>query len=141
MDSTGQTIDFLLTSKRDTVAAKSFFQKVFRSSAAPLPRVINVDNNAAYPAALATLKRQGTLPRRGRLRPGKLLNNIIEQDHRNVKKRVWLAQGYPSFRGARRTLDEIETMPLIGKGPGRRVAKKEGVAEARFVAKLFGLAA
>jgi IS6 family transposase len=141
VDSTGQTIDFLFTAKRDAAAAKRFFQRVFYSSANPIPRVINVDKNAAYPAAVKALKKQGTLPRRVRLRQCKFLNNVIEQDHRNSKKRVWLAKGYGSFHSARRTLEGIETMHMIRKGRVRRVAKKDVVAEARFVAKLFGLAA
>jgi len=52
VDSTGQTIDFLLAAKRDTAAAKRFFEKVFSSSSNPIPRVINVDKNPAYPAAV-----------------------------------------------------------------------------------------
>ena len=68
VDSTGQTIDFLLTAKRDAAAAKRFFRKVFRSSANPTPRVINVDKNPAYPAAVEALKSDGTLPRRVRVR-------------------------------------------------------------------------
>ena len=141
VDSTGQTIDFLLTAKRDKAAAQRFFSKIFRSSANPIPRVINVDKNPAYPAAIKSLKQYGTLPRRVRLRQCKFLNNVIEQDHRFVKKRVWLAKGYGSFQSARRTLEGIETMHMIRKGRVRRVAKKDVVAEARFVTKLFGLAA
>jgi transposase, IS6 family len=141
VDSTGQTIDFLLTAKRDAAAAKRFFQKVFRSPANPIPRVINVDKNPAYPAAINRLKREGMLPRRVRLRQCKFLNNVIEQDHRVSKKRTWLAKGYKTFPSARRTLEGIETMHMIRKGRVRRVAKKDVVAEARFVAQLFGLAA
>ena len=141
VDSSGQTIDFLLTAKRDATAAKRFFQKVFRCSANPIPRVINVDKNAAYPAAVTRLKRDGILPRRVRLRQCKFLNNVIEQDHRVSKKRTWLAKGYKTFPSARRTLEGIETMHMIRKGRVRRVAKKDVVAEAKFVAKLFGLAA
>ena len=51
VDSTGQTIDFLLTAKRDAAAAKRFFRRVLRSSSNPIPRVINVDKNPAYPVA------------------------------------------------------------------------------------------
>jgi IS6 family transposase len=80
VDSTGQTIDFLLTAKRDKAAAQRFFQKVFSSSANPIPRVINVDKNAAYPAAIRELKRRGKLPRRVRLRQCKYLNNVIEME-------------------------------------------------------------
>ena len=85
VDSTGQTIDFLLTAKRDAAAAKRFFRKVFRSSNNPIPRVINVDRNPPYPAAIRALKREGILPHRVRLRQCKYLNNIVEQDHRSVK--------------------------------------------------------
>jgi transposase, IS6 family len=114
---------------------------VFRSSANPIPRVINVDKNPAYPAATTALKEQGTLPRRVRLRQCKYLNNVIEQGHRLSKKRVWLAKGYKSFLSARRTLEATETMHMIRKGRLRRVANKDVVAETRFVAQLFGLAA
>ena len=62
VDSTGQTIDFLLTAKRDAAAAKRFFRRVLRSSSNPIPRVINVDKNPAYPAAIRALKREGILP-------------------------------------------------------------------------------
>ena len=141
VDSTGQTIDFLLTAKRDQAAAKRFFRKVFSSEANPIPRVINVDKNAAYPAAVKALKREGILPRRVRLRQCKFLNNVVEQDHRFVKKRTWLAKGYKSFSSAQRTLAGIETMQMIRQGRVRWVAKKDVVAEARFTAKLFGLAA
>jgi len=90
VDSIGQTIDFLLTAKRDAAAAKRFFRKVFRSSCNSIPRVINVDKNPAYPAALKALKREGLLPRRARLWQCKYLNNIVEQNHQSVKKRTWL---------------------------------------------------
>jgi transposase-like protein len=68
-------------------------------------------------------------------------NNVIEQDHRTVKKRIWLAKGYNTFQSAWRTIKGIETMNMIRKGRVRCVAKKDVVAEARFVAKLSGLAA
>src|SRR5438309_12073917 len=87
VDSTGQTIDFLLTAKRNAAGAKRFFRKVLSSSANPIPRVINVDKNPAYPAAISSLKREAVLPRRVRLRPCKFLNNVVEQDHRVEKKR------------------------------------------------------
>lgn len=98
MDSTGQSIDFLLTAKRDTTAAKQFVEKVFSSSSNPIPRVINVDKNPAYPAAVEALKAEGTYPPPVRLRQCKYLNNAFEQDHRTVKKRAWLAKGYALFK-------------------------------------------
>jgi transposase, IS6 family len=141
VDSIGQTIDFLLTAKRDAAAAKRFFRKVFRSPCNLIPRVINVDKNPAYPAALRTLKREGILPRRVRLRQCKYLNNIVEQDHRSVKKRTWLAKGYGSFQSAWRTLEGIETVNMIRKGRVRWVAKGDVRAQAQFIDKLFGIAA
>ena len=141
VDSTGQTIDFLLTAKRDAAAAKRFFRKVFRSSSNLIPRVINVDKNPAYPAALRTLQRESILPRQVRLRQCKYLNNIVEQDHRSVKKRTWLAKGYGSFQSAWRTLEGIETVNMIRKGRVRWVAKGDVRAQAQFIDKLFGIAA
>ena len=94
LDSTGQTIDWLLTAKRDAAAAKRFFRKTLLDPANLPPRVINVDKNRAYPTAVEELKAEGTLRRRCRLRLCKYLNNIVEQDHRVPKKRVWLARGY-----------------------------------------------
>jgi transposase-like protein len=75
VDSAGQTIDFLLTAKLDTVAAKRFFRKTLLDPANPQPRVIKVDENRAYPAAVEERQAEGTL-RRCRLRQCKYLNNI-----------------------------------------------------------------
>ena len=141
MDSAGQSIDFLQTAKRDAAAAKRFFRKVCRFSCNPIPRVINVDKNPAYPAAIRALKREGLLPRRVRLRQCQYLNNIIEQDHRSGKKRTWLAKSYGSFQSARRTLEGIETVNMIRKGRVRWVAKGDVRAQSRLVARLFGIAA
>jgi transposase, IS6 family len=69
------------------------------------------------------------------------LNNIVEQDHRAVKKRVWLAKGYGSLQSAWRTLQGIETMHMINKGRVRWQAKGEAVGQGYFVASLFGIAA
>ena len=141
VDSTGQTIDLLLTAQRDTAAAKRFFRKALRSPGNPVPRVINVDKNRAYPTAVEALKAEGILPRRVRLRQSKYLNNVVKQDHRSVKKRTWLAKGYGSFLTAWRTLQGIEAMNMIRKGRVRWVTKDDAIAQATFVAELFGLAA
>jgi transposase-like protein len=108
VDSTGQTIDFLLTAKRDAAAAKRFFRKALRAPGNVQPRVINVDKNPAYPAAVEALKAEGTLRRRCRLRQCMYLNNVVEQDHRTVKQRTTLAKGYRSFQSAWRTHKELK---------------------------------
>ena len=132
---------FLLTAKRDTAVAKRFFRKALRSPGNPMPRVINVDKNPAYPAAVEALKKEGVLRRRVRLRQCKYLNNVVEQDHRTVKKRVWLAKGYGSFSTAWRTLQGIEAVNMIRKGRVRWVPKQDAIAQAAFIAELFGIAA
>ena len=141
VDSTGQTIDFLLTAKRDAAAAKRFFRQVFQTPGNLKPRVINVDKNAAYPAAVRELKGEGVLPKRTQLRQCRYLNNRVEQDHRFVKRRTRLAMGYGSFRTAWKTLQGIETMRMINKGRVRWVAKKDVMGQVKFFQKLFGVAA
>ena len=141
VDSTGQTIDFLLTAKRDTAAAKRFLLRAIEAPGNPMPRVITVDKNPAYAAAIEALTAEGMLPRRVRLRQCKYLNNVIEQDHRTVKKRAWLAKGYGSFEGEWRTLQGIEAVQMIRKGRVRWLAKDDAVGQALFVAELFGIAA
>jgi hypothetical protein len=93
------------------------------------------------PSAVEGLKAEGALPRRVRLRQCKYLNNVVEQDHRTVKKRVWLAKGYGSFQSAWRTLQGIETVAMIRKGRVRWLAKGDAVGQAHFIAELFGIAA
>ena len=85
MDSTGDTIDFLLSPTRDAGAAKRFFNKALRSPNHPRPRVINVDGNPPYPKVIDELKRTQELGRRCRCRPVRYLNNVVGQDHRAIK--------------------------------------------------------
>ena len=87
------------------------------------------------------LKQEGIIRRRCQLRQCKYLNNVVEQDHRNVKRRTWLAKGYGSVPTAWRTLRGIEAMAMIRKGRARRVAKGDTVAQIKFVEKLFGITA
>ena len=139
VDSTGATIDFLLSAKRDTNAAKRFFQKALRSPGHPRPRVINVDGNPAYPKAISELKRSGELGRRCRCRPVRYLNNIVEQDHRSIKRRVRSSQGFRSFHSAARTIEGIETINMIRKGQFRWLAPGDIAGQVAFVTRLFDL--
>ena len=89
VDSTGQTIiDFLLNKTRSSRTAKRFFRKVLGRSNITRPRVINVDKNAAYIGAVNDLKEEKLLSDKCKRRPTKYMNNIVEQDHRFIKRRV-----------------------------------------------------
>ena len=116
VDSRGQTIDFLLSAKRDAAAARRFFRKALGQPHTGNPRTITVDKNAAYPAAVTAMKRDGELWRFSRLRQVKYLNNIVEQDHRRIKRLVRPGLGFGSLSTARRTLAGYEGMAMIRKG-------------------------
>src|ERR687896_1755447 len=93
----GATIEFMLSARRDVPAAKRFFKKVMRADHRRLPFTISVDKNAAYPEAFSTSQTEKVLPHDCKLRRVKYLNNIIEQDHRFIKKRVRACLGFRSF--------------------------------------------
>ncbi|WP_432205691.1 IS6 family transposase [Synechocystis sp. PCC 7509] len=98
VDSAGNTLDFLLTAKRDAKAAKRFLRKTLKAIHTSVPRVITVDKNPAYPKAINVLKAANKLPEVVKLRQIKYLNNIVEQDHRGDKtisqtrNGIWLLQ-------------------------------------------------
>lgn len=166
VDSEGNTLEFLLSATRDAEAAKRFFLKALHTTtgsapqaypveeqgaqptaaAEPTPtssalRVINVDKNAAYPKAIAELKAAGILPEAVELRQVKYLNNLIEQDHRFIKRLVKPGMGFFSFETAWRTLQGYEVMHMIRKGQMHGVAKGDITGQIAFIARLFGVAA
>src|SRR5271156_4216290 len=141
VDSLGQTIDFLLSARRDTEAAKRFFRKALAQPHTVNPRAITVDKNAAYPKATVEMKRDGELWRRSRLRQVKYLNNIVEQDHRRVKRLTGPGLGFGGFWTARRTLAGYEAMAMIRKGQVRNIGGNDIRAQAAFIAGLFQVAA
>ncbi|MFL5336439.1 MAG: IS6 family transposase [Geminicoccaceae bacterium] len=141
VDSHGQTIDFLLSAKRDAEAAKRFFRKALGQPHTVNPRTITVDKNPAYPCAVEQMKEDGELWRRSRLRQCKYLNNIVEQDHRRLKRLVGPGLGFGGFWTARRTLAGYEAMAMMRKGQVRKVGGRDMRAQASFVAELFQVAA
>jgi transposase, IS6 family len=105
------------------------------------PHVINTDKNAAYPKAIAEPKAAGILPEQVRLRQVKYLNNLIEQDHRFIKRLVKPGLGFFSFESAERTLHGYEAMHMIRKGQMQGVSKGDITGQVTFVAHLFGVVA
>ena len=149
VDSEGNTLEFLLSPTRDAEAAKRFFVKALHSTAGsapqahpveeqveeptaaadpntPLsaPRVINVDKNAAYPKAMAELKTAGILPEQVELRQVKYLNNLIEQDHRFIKRLVKPGMGFFSLETAGRTLQGYARHEHDQEGTGQRCGQR-----------------
>jgi transposase-like protein len=139
VDSEGNTIDFFLSSTRDAHAAKMFLQKALWAPGHPRPRVINVDGNPSYPKVISELKQTAELGRQCRCRPVRYLNNILEQDHRSIKRRVRASQGFRSFDGAWRTIQGIEAVHMIRKGQVRWLPKGAIVEQLQFVAALFAI--
>ena len=140
VDSAGETIEFMLSPNRDLIAAKLFLRLAL-SGGGPMPRVINVDGHPAYASATAELKETGELGRRCRCRTAPYLNNIIEQDHRFIKKRITASLGFRSAEGAWRTIEGYEAMHAIRKGQIRWVAKGDPIAQRQFIHTIFGVAA
>jgi transposase-like protein len=141
VDSRGQTIDFLLSAKRDAETAKRFFGKALGQPHTVNPRRMMVDKNPAYPCAVKRLKGDGELWRFSRLRQCKFLNSIVEQDHRRVKRLVRPGLGFGSFHTARRTLVGYEMMVMIRKGQVRDIGGRDMRTQAIFIAGLFQPAA
>jgi len=141
VDSTGATIDFLLSALRDAAAAKRLFRNALSDPSHPQPRIINTDQARLYGSAIAGVKEEGTLRRRCRHRPVQYLNNILEQDHRAIKRRVKAKQSFREFRAARRTIEGYEAMHMIRKGQARWISGDDVRKQNQFIDKLFDLAA
>jgi transposase-like protein len=141
VDKEGHTIEFMLSAKRDISAAKRFFKKMMRAEQRRLPFSISVDKNAAYPEAFSASQEEGVVPKDCKLRRVKYLNNVIEQDHRFIKKKVRASQCFRSFHTAERTLEGIESLHMMKKGQVKRLDGRDSVGQAKFIESLFGVAA
>jgi transposase-like protein len=112
VDRDGDTIDFLLTSRRDLAAARRFLERAIGLHG--LPEKITIDKSGANTAAIETV--QADTGADIELRRIKYLNNIVEQDHRAIKRIVRPMLGFKQFRCARILTAGIETMHMIKKG-------------------------
>jgi transposase-like protein len=136
VDREGRTVDFLLSKRRDVMAAKRFFSQATRQHG--MPRVITLDGYAASHRAVAKLKAAGTLPRRVRVRSCKYLNNIVEQDHRRIKQRIRPMIGFKRFDTATVTIRGIELAEKIKKNQFNleRLVGKQATAPKTWAAVL-----
>ena len=141
LDKEGDTIEFLLSARRDITAVKRFFKKMMRADHRRLPFSISVDKHASYPDAFTSSQEEEVLPKDCRLRRTKDLTNIVEQDHRFLRRRWRATQCFRSFHTAERTLEGVEASHMMKKGQLKRIGGENVVGQAKFVESLFGVAA
>lgn len=123
VDKAGQTVDFLLRAHRDRAAAQHYFEKSIDQNGEP--ETVTIDKSGANLAALEALNAERDTPIK--IRQNKYLNNIIEQDHRAIKRRTRPMLGFKTFRCARILLGGIELMHMIAKGQ----MKDSGIGQTR----------
>src|SRR5260370_35137771 len=165
VDSEGNTLEFLLSPTRDAEAAKRFFVTALRrltcsvaqasaieqqgdqpigrekpKATRPFPRVINVDKHAAYPKAIADLKASGVLPESVELRQVKDLNNLVEKDHRLMKRMGTPGLAVFQLSPTRHSLWLYQAMNIMRKRQRQRVEKGDIRCQVTYIATLFGVA-
>jgi putative transposase len=130
VDKYGETIDFLLTEHRDKEAALRFLKKAIRRNGG-VPETITIDGSDANEAAIKSYNQEyGTAIA---IRQVKYLNNVVEQDHRAIKRVTRPMLGFKSFEAAQCTLTGVELMHMIKK---RQLVVEER-DEGRTAAELF----
>jgi transposase-like protein len=115
VDKHGKTVDFLLREDRGIAAAQAFFRKALSSVAPRVPRKITLDGHVPSRRALWLLRREHVCWRNVEVRTNRYLNNVIEQDHRAIKRRCASMSGFKSFASATVTITGIELAHRIRK--------------------------
>lgn len=113
VDKYGNTVDFLLTRRRQKMSGQKFFNKAIGNNGKP--RVINIDKSGANSSAILTVNKRSLSSKKIKIRKVKYLNNIIKQDHRRIKRRIRIMTGFKEFESAQRTLSGIEVVSIIKK--------------------------
>ena len=119
VDKAGATVDFLLTAKRDRKAALRFLRRAIGQNGTP--KKITIDKSGANTAAIESYNAEHEADIE--IRRKKYLNNIVEQDHRAIKRVARPALGFKSFCSAAATLAGVELMHMIRKGQLRAAGK------------------
>ena len=114
VDKFGNTVDFLLTKRRMKGSAQKFLNKAIGNNSKP--RLINIDKSGANKSGIGSINRELMTVKKIKIRQCKYLNNIVEQDHRNIKRRISIDTGFKEFESAQRTLAGIEVVNIIRKG-------------------------
>ncbi|MGF6759435.1 IS6 family transposase [Paraburkholderia sp. GAS42] len=112
VDKAGNTIDFLLWAHRDKAAPRRYFEQAIDRNGAP--ETVTIDKSGANLAALQAINAEREMPIK--IRQVKYLHNVVEQDHRAIKRRTRPMMGFKNFPCARIILSGIETMHVIWKG-------------------------
>ena len=133
VDRTGATIDFLLRAHRDLAAARRFFERTIELHG--LPEKITIDRSGANTAAIEGMRADSGPDIK--LRQSKYLNNLVEQDHRAIKRIARPMRGFKSFRCASILLAGIETMHMINKGQLDRPKAQASTAASQFYSLAF----
>jgi putative transposase len=133
VDRDGDTVDFLLRAKRDRAAARAFFERAIDLHG--VPEKIAIDKSGSNTAAIVSIQADSGLSIE--LRQSKYLNNIVEQDHRAIKRITRPMLGFKTFRCARILIVGIETMHMIRKGQLSNIKDKDSSAANQFYSLAF----
>ncbi len=128
VDKEGNTVDFLLRAKRDKAAARRYFEKSIEQNG--VPETVTIDKSGANLAALHAVNAERETPIK--IRQVKYLNNVVEQDHRAIKRITRPMLGFKDFRCARVILSGIEIMHMIAKGQMKHTGKIKPSAACQF---------
>jgi len=111
VDKYGNTVDFLLTRRRQKMSAQKFFNKAIGNNGKP--RIVNIDKSGSNNSAILTVNKRSLSTKKIKIRKVKYLNNIIEQDHRRIKRRIRIMTGFKEFESAQRNKKEDWFIPIL----------------------------
>jgi putative transposase len=133
VDKSGATVDFLLRAKRDHAAARAFFERAIGLH--DVPEKVAIDKSGSNTAAIVSMQADSGLAIA--MRQSKYLNNIVEQDHRAIKRVTRPMLGFKTFRCARIIIAGIETMHMIRKGQLGNIKDQASSAANQFYSLAF----